>query len=260
MKKFLPTTALIFFVMICQAQWFVGGNIGYHRNSEEQVSGRNNSVRTVYSEFSFAPTFGYQDNRLAFGATLSFLQHSTKSQHWSGGSWVDNTDQQTKFPLWGIQPFVRYTFVEFGKFSVYANLGMHFLKGKTEREYTYLGWPPYTVMVPYNVNSFGINMTPILSYNLSERISLEASLNFMNFGWNKMESKHDDKNRDEKMTERNFGIGINSGNVADVGAISIGFVYKFRESESPKASYDNNRSVRERRRSVVIVPSLDRLD
>jgi len=259
MKKILSTTALISFAMICQAQWFVGGNIGGNRNSEEQASGRNNSVRTIYSEFSFAPTFGYQANRLAFGTTLNFQQHTTKSQRWSGSIWIDNTDLKTKFPFWGIQPFVRYTFVEFGKFSVYANLGMHFLKGKNERPHTYSGgwgWPPITVMEPYNVISFGINMTPTLSYNLSEKISLETSLNFMNFGLNIMRSTYDDKHRDEKITERNFGIGVNSGNVVDVGAISIGFIYKFTESESARVLHDNNRPIRERRRGVVTVPSL----
>jgi len=129
-------------------------------------------------------------------------------------------------------------------------------------------------MERYKMNSFGINLVPVLSYNLSERISLEATLNFMNFGWNRTRLTHIDEWRDEKITERGFGIGVNSGNVVDVGAISIGFIYKFRESGSARVLYDLNtpskeeirrqqreeRRAERRREQQITVPSMERQD
>jgi len=126
MKKNILTLALISFAAVGHAQWFIGGNVGYNHTSEEKQTNPFNKEKTTLSEFSFAPTFGYQINRFAVGGSIGFVESTTISKHWwrpnSSVPWGTSSEHKTKTPLFGIQPFVRYTFAEWGKFSVFANV------------------------------------------------------------------------------------------------------------------------------------------
>ncbi|MCL2413744.1 MAG: hypothetical protein FWC94_00615 [Bacteroidales bacterium] len=275
MKKIILTLGLISFAVILQAQWFVGGNFGYKHDFERDEGSHMRTTQT-FSEFSLAPMFGYQINdRFAIGANIGFVWNKTteKSEFLWGQNWTTSYEHEATTGLFGIQPFVRYTFVEFGRFSVFANIKAHFFIGSIERPHTYYlhwsgpgwQWPPtpHTVMVKYNMNSFGINITPALSFSLSKRINLEASLNFMNLGWNRTSMRRDEAHRDDKIIERNFGVGVNAANVVDVGVISVGFIYKFGGSTRELRVPDGEpRAIRTgqprppRPGRVVTVPSL----
>jgi len=289
MKKLIFTSALISFAVMSYAQWFTGGNIGFTHDLERREWPNHRATETL-SEFAFAPMFGYQSDRFAFGASVGLVLNTAtwKGENLRNRIWITSNKDRETTALFGIQPFVRYTFAEFGKFSVFANAGIHFLTGPVVLPRTYhhwgprwdhysssyividprlLWWPPYPIIVMerYDMNSFGINITPVLSYNLSEKISLEATLNFMNLGWNRTSLTPEDEFRDDKTIERNFGIGVNSGNIVDVGAISIGFIYKFRESnrEPRPARVREPRPARTREPrpprpgAVITVPSLE---
>jgi hypothetical protein len=238
MNKFILILVFISFVATSHAQWFVGGNFEYHSTSDKDTS-RGDNEKDSYSNFSFAPMVGYQKGKFAFGASFIFNTGTEKEMlllpgHWWGPGldrspwWPPlpiEVEATTESTFWGIQPFVRYTFAEFGRFSVFANASAHFLSGTAEQtlKYSYSSEP-----VPsfhYDATSFGINIAPILSYNLSQRVNLETTLNFMNFGFNRTIKKH--KEIESKDTDTTFGLGVNSGNIANVGAISIGFIYKF---------------------------------
>jgi hypothetical protein len=266
MKKIILILTLISFAVIGHAQWFIGGNVGYNHNSEEQEASSNNSEEKIISEFSFSPMFGYQADRFAIGTSLSFVQNTItdKRTYWLS-VWVPPTVEErifhderiAKITLWGIQPFLRYTLVEYGKFSVFANAELHLLTGKNEETNNHKGpFSNTTHKERFNVRTAGVNFTPVLVYNLSERINLEATLNFMNLGWNWTRIAHD-RNIEQKTISINYGFGLNSGNVVDVGAISIGFIYKFREPSDEVKQIRQQRREERRQEPIRTVPGLD---
>jgi len=222
MKKIIITSALISLAMISQAQWFIGGSLEYNFTSKKPERGTSES----YSKFSFAPTVGYQMYKFAFGTGFVFSAGTEIETRWVYSGWWGpfSYDVKIESTLWGIQPFVHYTFVEFGKFSIFANAGLHILGGNRKE---FNPFNSSAVDLEFDITSFGINIVPVLSYNLSERISLEAALNFMNFGWNRV-YQEDKANKTNTGTVTNFGFGINTGNVANVSALSFGFIYKFK--------------------------------
>jgi hypothetical protein len=224
MKKFIIIFAFISFAMMSHAQWFTGGSAEYSSTSDKNNNGSGSYAsesKKSQSGFSFAPMIGYQTNRFAFGGSI-IINTATDTDAWSSGSHRNETKDKTT--LWGVQPFVRYTFMEFGNFSVFANTGLHLLTGNSKQTSNNL----WTTDNEIGITSLGINVVPVLSYRLSEKINLEAGLNFMNFGWNSVtEEDKQNSSNSQKTTVTDFGLGVNSGNAANVGAISIGFVYKF---------------------------------
>jgi hypothetical protein len=225
MKKIIFFITFISFAMTAHAQWIIGGSTEY-----SSISNKNNfrvsaafESKLSQSGFSFAPMIGYQINKFAFGGSI-IINTDTDTDTWLSGHYQNKTKNETI--LWGVQPFVRYTFMEFGNFSVFANTGVHILTGNSKQ--TYSSNIPSTTNSEHGILYMGINVVPVLSYRLSDRINLEAGLNFMNFGWNSV-TEEDKRNHSnpQKTTITDFGLGVNSGNAANVGTISIGFIYKF---------------------------------
>ena len=70
---------------------------------------------------------------------------------------------------------------------------------------------------------------PVLTYKISEHFRLETALNFLGFNLSGTTSKTitDDKGNWRKSNTCDFGLNINSENVAQIGYITIGCVYAF---------------------------------
>ena len=226
MKKFIVTLAFIPFAMVSHAQWFIGGNVGYLSKSDK-TSWSNNSRTESLSGFSFAPMIGFQSNKTMFGGNLILSSNTVAfTESWSSSS----SKNETTVFFWGVQPFIRCTFWEFGKFSVFAHAGVHFLSGN-KKEKSIFGNNS-----EFSLTSFGLSVTPVLSYSLSERIRLETSLNFMNLSWNRDTEKNKRRTQD-KISSIDFGLGINSGNIINVGTISIGFIYNFKPHDAERKQF-----------------------
>ncbi|MCL2682994.1 MAG: PorT family protein [Bacteroidales bacterium] len=241
MKKIIITTALVSFAVISHAQLFIGGGIEFNSTSdkttvsEDGYWGKVDRERTVsYSDFSFAPMIGYYVNdKFAIGASIVWNKSTELEKYkYIRPSFTDLEEEKLENTLFGIQPFVRYTFLQLGKFSVFVNAGAHFLTGPGKFKYTEerIGSWPYsrTEEIDLKVSSFGVNIVPVLAYNLTPKISLEAGLNFLNLGWNstKMKAEDKDKNKYENNVS-SFTAGVSPHNVVNVGLISVGFICKF---------------------------------
>jgi hypothetical protein len=212
MKKTIITLSTISFALICQAQWVIGSGLDYKFTSEKNVYPYD---KKSYSEFLFTPMVGYQKNKLTFGGNIILKIDSERTVYDDQKRWKPN-----RKGLLGIQPFVRYTFVEFGKFSVFTNIGTHFGYGTTEQ------FADNTLIEGY---FYGINIVPVFSYSLSKKINLEATLNFVNLGWNTIrppKTQFDPDSSKYRKTITNIGLGKNSGNITNVNVISFGIVYR----------------------------------
>ena len=75
----------------------------------------------------------------------------------------------------------------------------------------------------------GLYIQPVLTYKISEHFRLETALNFLGFNLSGTTSKTitDDKGNWRKSNTCDFGLNINSENVAQIGYITIGWVYAF---------------------------------
>ncbi|MDR2907012.1 MAG: porin family protein [Bacteroidales bacterium] len=222
MKKIIFTLVLVSFGMMSQAQIFVGGQLGFTSDKTKDVE--KTSMLTI------APMVGYQlSDKLAAGVRLNFTSVKGVQFKFMGS----DDDLIIKAPLFGAELFAQYTFLSFGKFSVYADAGIGFGAGKGKVEFG------DTKEDQSKVSIFGINVVPVLAYNLSEKITLLANLNFLELGFMSTTEKDLTVDPETKTTTTHFGLGVNTNNVASTGLsldpdgnqigspITIGFIYKF---------------------------------
>ena len=201
MKKILLVLSLVFAAIAVNAQVYVGASLGYSSETKKDVNG---DKQTSNSNFTFAPKIGYSLSDV-FSVGLGFGV--------TGGSdktFAPNGDELTndKTSSWAIAPFARYTFAEFGKFSVLGEGTIFFAGAKDAAE--------------IKSSEFGISVKPILAFEASDNISLEASLNFLNLGFS---SKNE--NTEFDATTSNFNFGADSNNLMNTSSLQIGFIYKF---------------------------------
>ncbi|MBP5370612.1 MAG: outer membrane beta-barrel protein [Bacteroidales bacterium] len=220
MKKVLiSVVAMVAFAMTSNAQLWLGGSVSAsHRGGVEKnaVDPADPSKTTDLdnpksNDFSIAPKIGFGLNeKLSVGAELNFATSTT------GKVDKDNLSKDNSF---GVTPFVRYTFVEFGKFGVLAEAGLPilFTSGKTVLGGTETKNNPSSM--------FGLSVTPWLTYNATDHFSLECGLNFLGLSAFHTVTK-DQNDKDHKWVNNRMGCNANTANLATVGGITIGFIYK----------------------------------
>ena len=106
--------------------------------------------------------------------------------------------------------------MEFGKFSVLGRAAFVVVGGTSKLFGSDL-----------KTTGFGLNVTPVLMYNLSNHFALLADLNFLNLTFAQSSSKRDNEKQGSDTT---FTFGVDSSNIAQLGSDSglmIGFAYKF---------------------------------
>lgn len=218
MKKILLSVAVLALTMTASAQYFVGGSVDLN------TTGGNTKVDGVKADhdktfgFNINPKVGYfLSDKVAVGIGAGFGMSKDTDKTTTPGSDIVATATE-----WNVAPFMRYYAMEFGAFSVFAEaqlgVGGYNTKVKTNGVEV-KGTPAMT---------YGLIVTPGVSYKLSKCIDLEANLNFMNLGYTGTYSN--DKDSKTKTSTSNFGFGFDSSNVTDFGsdrALTIGAIFKF---------------------------------
>ena len=224
MKKIIITVALVTFAMASQAQIFVGGQLGFRSYTESNTpKDKDKEKELSITRFNIAPTIGYQLNeKLAVGVRIDFL---TRKQTNFDEVWVSSDkyeDLVRKNSGFGFEVFGQYTFLNLDKLFVYAEAGIGFGTGKATREAGSVEW----IKSEEKITNFGINIVPVLGYNLTERITLLANLNFMSLGFNSV--TEEDVKTKNKTHISDFGLNINSNNITRGGILfQVGCIYRF---------------------------------
>ena len=144
--------------------------------------------RTTLS-MSLYPELGFfLSDRFSLGAEVGFGIQSD--------SYLDETTINFRFI-----PYARLSLFQAGKFEV---LGKGSVNTDFKKNYTY----------------FGIHIDPILAYNVNEKIILQANLNFLSL------RTYYEGNKDNN-SSIGFGFGVDANNVATLGSLRFGFIYKF---------------------------------
>jgi hypothetical protein len=186
-------------VAYANAQTYVGGSLGFSSTTNDPKSGS----KTTVSAYSFDPEIGYNlDPKLDIG--LELLLGAKK-------------DGDTKSSAFGASPYLRYSLLEFGQFSVLGKASLFVVGGSTKANAN---------AIENKTTSFGLNVAPILAFNLTEHISLLANLNFLSLNFIQTNRKVGSTDLGKST---GFGLGIDANNVVNIGSqgVTIGFAYKF---------------------------------
>ena len=213
MKKVLLFIGLALVSMAANAQFFIGGGIGFQTATIKDGDG--NQLGTG-NEFSFMPEIGYSlTDKFDIGLDLGISIEKMKA----GGS------SEVKGTQWVIAPFAQYSLVEFGKFKVIAKASL-FFAGATGYD---VDFDSDDLLVlngndKLKVMSYGLAVTPSLHYVLNDKFSIFGNLNCLALGFAGYTVKYDG----EKVGSATaFELGVDANNLANTGAIQLGFVYKF---------------------------------
>ena len=186
MKKILFLIAAVASCMTASAQFWVSGSVGVSNSSTYN----NDDTRT---NWNFSPAVGYAlDDALEVGLELGL----------SGSSYAD--DKSTDL---SISPFIRYTFLSDGDFSMFlqGNLNLDHQKDKND-----IGGG---TIVENKSTQYGISIRPGIKYTLTDQFAVVATLGGLYFN----HTKEPDPSFGPK---NNLGLNINTG-------LDFGLVYSF---------------------------------
>ena len=215
MKKF--TFLLMIFILsagLASAQYFGGGSIGFNRSGGKYDAGDTESDKTTATTINFSPRGGlvYSEN-LWFGLGLNI---SNQRQKMPGDP--ETVSDSTAL---GVAPFARYYVVKVGKFSVFGQgeLGLSTSRISTKTGGTTSKGPRTTTVA--------LSAFPGVSYNISDMLSLEVTVNAFRFGVSRSVAKQEVMDTEVKDITNNFNFGLNLDDIAESGGLTIGAIVKF---------------------------------
>lgn len=212
MKKVILTLAFAAAAVVgANAQFLVGGNVGFSYEKDENVTIKEDKT----TAFEIAPKLGYQLNdKMSAGVYVGFgyIKNNTTTTIISPTGPVD-VEAEAKTTQFNIAPFFRYNCLQFGKFTVAAEAQAGFGYAKTKDV--------------SKTTAFGVQVVPFLVYDLNDKWSIETGLNFLDLGFTYAKTTDETGAGLPDVKETDFGVGIDADNVFTVGAITVGATYKF---------------------------------
>ena len=212
MKNKLILLVLFLAGLELNAQVFVGGGLGIYSSSISTTTGSitNNGPSTL--DYNFSPEVGFfiQDN-LALGLRLSIFNQTTKTNV------NQNRDDTHVTNSWSIAPFIRYYLAKSGNFSFFGEgaLGIGGATSKNTSGSTTEEGPTTTIV--------SIGVSPGISYDLSEKVSLIAKLGGISYTSNSQKETFGTGQSATTTTTSNPVIGFNLG----LNNLSFGAIVKF---------------------------------
>jgi len=233
MKKISLILAISIMVLSVNAQLFLGGSAGIKAlvMNAPMIENTTFSYPKDGNDYlvgiSFSPRIGfYVKEKLALGVDFSVgaeFQSITRFYETPWGPPYSYINEEIIFQ-WRIAPFLRGTVFTHKKFSLLLEGtigagGAHFMQSDG-----------------FAIGVGVLNIVPVLAYKLSDRFQLEATLNFLNLGYNIGIVGTTNKNSDNLVLLHDFNIGFNSKNVFVMSQFTVGFIYKFKKrgSDTPK--------------------------
>jgi len=212
--SYFRTLSLLFFSLFCislNAQFFVGGNVGFNTTSNHEINNGNfpSSKASVYNLMLFPSVGKFLSEKIAVGVELNVS--------FSGSKTVTTVENISKYSTLGISPFVRYYVIKWNKFSLFGHgkVGIDFTNS-TITSGGIISDQPKGTRLYFSVH-------PGISYDVNDKLLLQTYLSFLDLGYSY------DYNKDIAGTSKNssFTLGTGLNNIISFNAISIGGIYKF---------------------------------
>lgn len=200
---FIVTTVSI------NAQFYIEGNLGFGLTSST-TDNNGTSSRTTNNSFYLAPGIGtFLSEKVSLGLSLDLS--------FSGGTSGPDPDAKTKAASIGASPYVRYYALRWNKLAVYGqgNIGFRFSNSSETIDGTKTDGP--------KDSDYYLSVFPGLSYDVSDKLQLQTSLNFLRLGYVYSVSKEGSS----EDRHSSFYGGATLDNIISFSAITIGAIYKF---------------------------------
>ena len=198
-----------------QAQtYFAGGKIGFDYNDGKSSYGSSSSNNPSKVSFEFSPMLGYYlAENLGAGVKITLGLGNTNNR-------AEYEQTKNNSFEWGLCPFLRYTLLSRGDFSIIAEGGAGIFGSSSKST--------YGSSSDKGPRSFGfdIGVMPILSYSLTPRVSIEASSNLALFGFTVQSEKRGSGDSQYKETGTSFGFGVDSYDFFR-SPYQLGLIFKF---------------------------------
>lgn len=211
------TFLVIFFlgsITLSNAQFFAGGNFNFNTNGGSIDNGTVKTEKTTFTNYNLSPKAGYiMSDNIWIGMQIGFGVNKSKT---SGTPELIN-----KVSQFGVTPFARYYALRNNKFGLFAEgqLGLNFSSSKSESAGTTTDGPKNTAI------SFSV--FPGISFDISDKVTLEAQINGFNLGYSYSVTKSDIAGTESKNKSTNLGFGADLDNIITPGVINIGATIKF---------------------------------
>lgn len=195
MKKILLMAAFAVATLTANAQYYVGGTLGFSND-------KTNNGNTKVTSFTVMPEFGLALNdQLGLGILFGATSETTK---------VTGYDD-VKETTWSVNPYLRYQALEIGKVNVFVDGGVYFRS--TSKDNYKAGM------------ALGLNVAPGISYKLSDSFSIVAKANnLLSFGYKK-DPVRDVPNAGD--ADKHIDAELNTLNNFSAASLSFGFYYNF---------------------------------
>jgi len=202
------------------AQWFLGGGIGFNLSVEKSKFSSatyNQTNNQTYVGFALAPKMGYGfNNKIALGL--------------NGYAGTNFTVDLGYAIIWGLNPVIRFTPFTYKNFSL-------ILEGGPAVGGAYYFWKlgvNKTKDISKTLAIGVFNITPILGFKITEHLQLEAEIQFLSIGYNiditeTVLGKINEGNFAAKNITHSFNIGFNSSSILAMTQLRVGIIYKFNK-------------------------------
>ncbi len=223
MKKALLFLAILFAATAINGQVFIGGSLGIDKTGGKTKLGSTTIDNPSTFTVQFSPKMGfYLNDDFALGLSLGIINisHTTpEDTYFNDQEIIDNTLALT------IAAFARYKLIGNDKVALLLDgeLGGGKITSKEKVGSTTEEDDPLSL--------FAFTITPVITYSISDRIDIEASSDFLRFGFASItETDLDDS--DYKNTTNQFGIGVNAYSLNpsgqfDAPLFKVGLNFKF---------------------------------
>lgn len=227
MKKVFLTLSLVAAAFFCQAQLFIGGDLGFG-----MTGGNVSAKQGTYSEsitlpktttFEIVPTIGFMFNEdIGIGLDFGFGVSNYKEKD-------EDYSYKESVNAWLVAPYFRWVFGQFDRVSLYADARINFGGGKAKVSVT-----EGSATASFDgdkISNFGVNIVPGINFMISDNIALNAKLNLISLGYNMTKTITKDLDEFEyyrgdeweyTVKKTDFGFGVNYRT-----ALEVGFVYQF---------------------------------
>ena len=205
--------SLFCFASNATAQNYIGGSFGI--STVSQVSSSSN--RGNLYGFNVAPDFGRElGERWVVGIRPTF-----------GFSRRAITNQANHAFSFGVNPYARYKFLTVNRFDLWAETSPY-MKGSLSRTKSEDVAGSYSNESRYL--DYGIQLLPVLTYQLGRHVSLETQLNVFSVAFNGSHSTSISHDTNTIQTSGTFTCGLSATSkdiLGSLGDITLGFLYHF---------------------------------
>jgi len=230
MKKLFLTLAVVAAISVCNAQFYMGANLGAnYSNGTSKVTGFDEYNTPTTFNFTVAPKFGYQINdNMAVGIVLGYGMAKTTTEHTDAIAEATDYKSVSTNNSWYVTPYFRYSFAHFNDFSLFAEAQVNVNGGwgQTKTNYTLpiLGAQSFTTDNPKTMG-YGIAIVPGLNYSFNDHINMDLYMDLFELYYNHAQTTTNPDASNEIVTKaNNFGIGLYS---LPQSYVKIGFNYVF---------------------------------